>query len=347
MKQMVAAPVNTRQMLLAFAMYDPAEGINSFLNRVDFQGVTRRQIYFSVLGRAPENAKQVLDGPNYRPRGHMANALQSDEFQTRVREIVLTAFPEKRRIIFVHIPKCAGTDMRVALCRRYPYLHNDISLARATDKPRLFNALREFALGVGLADGIMVTGHAPLRWYVERRLPRFEDDLFSTVRHPRDIIYSHICYILTRLITSEGPPRHDIVEWLSKIGMTEIAPNPSPAYLLDLGSKLLRCRPITSPNIMCDLLGRGTAESAIEAIVTSNIEITDISRYSQWRKAKLGFDPPNKINPSQALFTPETASAADRAFIDDMISEDMKLYGKIQTTLAASDNLSLRGAMLA
>jgi hypothetical protein len=345
-KQSIPAPTDVRQTLLAFALYNASEELNSLLSQIDFTGVTRRQLYFSVLGRAPENVRQAVDGADYRPRAHFANALRSDEFQNRIREIALAAFPEKRRVIFVHVPKCAGTDMRVALRRRHAFLHHDFALARITDKPALFQALHDFALRVHLSDGIAITGHAPLRWYVERKIPRFDDDLFSTIRHPREIMYSYISYILTRLLKTRDAPAPDTTEWLAHMGMAAMPPDATPAYLADLGGRLLRCKPVATPNILCDVLGRGTAGSAIETIVTSNIELTDTSRYSAWRREKFGFDPPNRINPSDPLFTPGIASTADRALIDDMIGEDMVLYERILRQLDASESLSIRGSVL-
>jgi hypothetical protein len=347
LKQSIPAPTDVRQTLLAFALYNPSEELNSLLSQIDFGSVTRRQIYFSVLGRAPENVRQAVDGLDYRPRAHFANALRSDEFQNRIREIALAAFPEKRRVIFVHVPKCAGTDMRVALRRRYAFLHHDFALARITGKAALFQALHDFALSVHLSDGIAITGHAPLRWYIERKIPRFDDDLFSTIRHPREIMFSYISYILTRLLKTRDAPAPDTTDWLSHIGMTAIPPDPTPSYLADLGGRLLRCKPVTTPNLLCEILGRGTASSAIEAIVVSNIELTDTSRYSAWRRQKFGFDPPNRINPSEPLFTPETATEADRSLIDEMIEEDIVLYERIQQQLGRADSLSVRGSALA
>jgi hypothetical protein len=347
MERIVAAPSNVRQLVQAFAMYEPAKGLDSVLDRLSFEGITRRQVYNAVLARGPENIKSAVTGPNYNPRVHMAKSLASEEFQARIRELILNAFPEKRRLIFIHIAKCAGTDLLNTLQRQYPYLHHHLALKNITSAPELFDALREFATLVNLSDAIAISGHVPLRWYLERKLVRYEDDLFATVREPRELLYSFISFILTRLVVYQGTKRGDTTNWLSHIGMTEIERNPSPGYLVELGGRLLRAPAVTTPNMLCVNLGRGKLDTAIETIVTTDIELTDTSRYSAWRKQKFGFEPAKRINPSQALFTPQSATKADRQVIEDMVGEDTPLYEKIRKLLDAGSGLSIKGTALA
>ncbi len=347
MHQVVPAPLNTRQTLLAFALYEAESGLAGLLNRIELAGITRRQVYFSVLGRPPERAAVAIDGPAFKGRNALASALGGDEFQTRIREIVLAAFPEKRRLIFVHIPKCAGSDLLVTLRRQFPYLHHHLALPNITSKEELFAGLQRLSTGLSLADRIAVSGHVPLRWYLERNLVRFEDELFTTVRHPRDILYSYISFLLTRIAGDPGAKRHDVKTWLSHIGLTATKPDASAAYLAGLGAELLRARPVTNANMICTNLGTGTAASAIEAMVLTDIEVTDTARYSAWRTEKFGFTPKNRVNPSQPLFAPERVTAADRAFIDDAIGEDVVLYETIQARLAAAGTLSVRGRVFA
>ena len=341
MHQIMSAPVNARQTILAFALYNAEKGLPSVIDRIDFAGVTRRQIYFNTLGRAP-SAAVVADGPNFNARLATAQALQGDEFQLRLREIVLNAFPEKRRLIFVHVPKCAGTDLQTTLERHNPSLNQHLCQPEMTSRPMLFEHLQRFAVGIALSESIAVCGHQSLRWYLDRGLIRFEDDVFTSVRHPRDILYSYVSFILTRAVENIGRERRDVSLWLSEIGLKSIEPDPPSGYLAELGRQLLRVR---KPNIICNYLGTGTAISAFDAIRQSDIEITDVSRYSAWRRGKFGFEPAQRVNPSKPLFTPEIATKADRELVDEMIGEDMILYDAIQKKLAAQEGLSIRGRM--
>ncbi len=339
MHQIVSAPVNARQMLLAFAMYNAEKGLPSLTDRIDFTGVTRRQIYFNTFGRAPGPAV-AADGPDFNARAATTTALQGDEFQLRLREIVLNAFPEKRRVIFVHVPKCAGTDMQTTLERQYPSLNQHLCQPETTNRPTLFQHLHHFAVGILLADSIAVCGHQSLRWYLDRSLVRFEDDVFTFIRHPRDLLYSYVSFILTRAVENAGRERRDVAHWLSEIGLETLEPNPSAGYLAELGRQLLRIR---KPNIICHYLGTGTAASAFTAMRQSDIEITDVARYSEWRRRRFGFEPAQRVNPSKPLFTPEVATKADRELIDGMIAEDMIVYEALQEKLRGQDGLSVRG----
>ena len=279
-------------------------------------------------------------GPDFNARVATTTALHGDEFQSRLREIVLNAFPEKRRVIFVHVPKCAGTDMQTTLERYYPTLNQHLCQPELTSRARMFQHLHEFAVGIPLADSIAVCGHQSLRWYLDRSLIRFEDDVFTFIRHPRDLLYSYVSFILTRAVENAGRERRDVAHWLSEIGLESLEPNPSAAYLAELGRQLLRTR---KPNIICSYLGTGTAASAFTAMRQSDIEITDVARYSEWRRRKFGFEPAKRVNPSKPLFTPEIATKADRELIDEMIAEDMIVYEALLERLRAQDELSIRG----
>jgi len=347
MPQLIPAPVNTRQLLNLFAFYEADKGLPSILSRLDCAAMSKRQISACVLGRAPDNWQAAVDGENYVPRAALANRLNSVEFQTRIREIVLNAFPEKRRSIFVHIPKCAGSDLTVGLRRQVPVLHYNLATPEITPKADLFVALREIVLCAPFADTIAISGHVPLRWYQERNLVRFEDDLFTVVREPRSMVFSYISFILTRLKNFVGKKRNDTTNWLKGIGMTEIVPDPTPEYLVEIGSRLLRTPAVTSRNMICNNLGRGQAASAIENAVLTGIEITETQRYSAWKLRKFGLPSERRVNESQPLFTPELAPAADREFIDEMVAEDQVVYAKIMAALERHDTLSISGAALA
>ncbi len=347
MPQLIPAPVNSRQLLNLFAFYEAERGLPSILSRVDCAAMTKRQISACVLGRPPDSWQGAVDGDNFLPRAALAAKLNSVEFQTRIREIVLNAFPEKRRTIFVHIPKCAGSDLVTVLRRRMPMLHYSLATPEITPKPEFFAALKDIALCMPFSDSLAISGHVPLRWYQERGLVRYEDDLFTVVREPRSMIFSYISFILTRLKNFVGTRRNDTTNWLKAIGMTAIVPNPTPDYLIEIGSRLLRAPAVTSRNMICNNLGRGHAAGAIENAVLTGIEITETRRYSAWKQRKFGLPSEKRVNESLPLYTPELVPAADLEFIEDMVSEDQQVYAKIMAALERNDTLSVSGTALA
>ena len=153
--------------------------------------------------------------------------------------------------------------------------------------------------------------------------------------------------MLSTIVKFRGSFRHDTTGWLGAIGLKDIEPDPSPAYLRDLGKQMLRVRNVTPPNVLCDFLGAGTAASAIDQLSGSNIEITDTSRYSAWRAAKFGYDPSKRVNESQPMFTADQADESDRKIVEDLIAEDLILYEKLEKKLTANDGLSIRGNAIA
>ena len=346
MKQIIPLPESTRDVLLGFLLLNEAEGLQSIARHIDFSGATRRQILAITSGRLPGQARQTIELSQFNAKGAFVKALTSPEFQARVREIVLLAFPEKRRLINIHIAKCAGTDLEVALRRRYPFLHHTLSIPDATSTKDLFAAVRLAVLGLQFSQSIALSGHVQLNWYLKHGLIRFQDDVFTIIRHPRDRIYSQISYMLTTMVNFRGTHRFDTAGWLTAIGMTDIEPDPSPDYLVEIGRLLLRSQTIARVNGICEMLGSGTADSAIENLVVSNAEITDMDRYSAWRTAKFDFSPPDKINQSQPLFTQSLADAADREVVDGLIDQDIVLYETVQRHLALENTLSIRGRVL-
>jgi hypothetical protein len=346
MKQIIPLPESARELLLSFLLFNEAKGLRSIARQIDFSGATRRQILAITSGRLPGLAREVIETSHYNARGDLVKALSAPEFQTRIREFVLAAIPEKRRLINIHIAKCAGTDLEIALRRRHPFLHHTMSIPEATPTKELFLALHLFAIGLQFSDSIALSGHVQLGWYLKQGLIRVQDDVFTTIRHPRDRIYSQISYMLSIMVKFRGTHRFDTAGWMAAIGMAEMDPDPTPAYLVATGRRLLRSPVVARPNGICEILGNCTAESAIENLILANVEITDMERYSAWRKARFDFSPADKVNQSQPLFTEDMADAADRQVIEDLIEQDIVLYETVQKQLALNGALSIRGRAL-
>src|SRR5271156_1873791 len=122
MQQILPTPRTPRELIELFAVYDRQIGINSVLNAADFSVLDRATVLTTALGAVKQQRLEQEVREGYNPRGHLRTLLQSVEFRERARPLIFEAFPEKRRAIFIHIPKCAGTDMTDLLRRRYPAL---------------------------------------------------------------------------------------------------------------------------------------------------------------------------------------------------------------------------------
>ena len=130
----------------------------------------------------------------------MHRQLLSGEFQTDLIRLFLRAFPEKRRLIFVHVPKCAGTDLSANMMKRWPYLHQQMTQSHWLGREDLFKAISRLVLNLRFFDQLFITGHSSLRYYTSHELIRPFDRVFTILRDPIQIAVSQINYVITRIL---------------------------------------------------------------------------------------------------------------------------------------------------
>lgn len=115
------APATPRDTFRLFPFFDRSYGLSDLLARLDFTARQPRNVCYAVFGALPTPGDLNEFAANgYAPRDHLNQLLMSAAFQQEVLTLLLNAFPEKRRLLFVHIPKCAGSDLSHHLMTRYP-----------------------------------------------------------------------------------------------------------------------------------------------------------------------------------------------------------------------------------
>lgn len=342
----IPAPANPRDLLLLFALYEPAKGLPSILDQVNFTGVTPQQVHYSAFGRMPDAAQAAVGADGYAAREHLSRTLHSPEFQQRIIRTVLEAFPEKRRLLFVHIPKCAGTDLSFYLQERYPALHQTLSVEAWANHAAFFRSLRDLVLHVGFSEQILVHGHMRLRWYLGNHIPRFGDRLFTVIRDPARIVISQVNYVITRMLADREATMPDTRDWLAQLGMDRLGET-APRELAALARRILREPALVPRNYLCQHLGQGDAASALAAVASCDIEITDVGRYQAWLRESWGIKSSSRHNASRQVITKEQLAPDDLSHVQELVSEDQKLYDRIIGRLKASPGLSVRGYQLA
>ncbi len=75
---------------------------------------------------------------------------------------LLCAYEDKRRLIFIHIPKCAGTDLSNKLKTRFPWIDFNIMDPDWTTKDAMLRHLSRLATQIRLPNSIYLCGHAGL-----------------------------------------------------------------------------------------------------------------------------------------------------------------------------------------
>ena len=343
------APRSPRELLLALRAYDKSKGLDEFLSRFDFTGVTPHQVYYSVLGRLPESAQFAQERPGYEPLAHYRAEILGTEFQSKLVPYVVNAFPEKKRLFFVHVPKCAGSDLAAHL--RHQYGNAYFSLFDQTPAQLLplsrLSQLQALVTGLAAKDTVAVSGHLRLDLMFNERLTRFGDVIFSVVRDPLEISISMVNFVLTHLLSEHSRQNPGIVEWLEMLGLGSVDTQLTTEQTRQMALRLLRDPKIVLPNHLCHFLGRGDVASTIDLCAATHIELTTVSRYEVWLKQRWDVAQSLHANESRKYLHLTDLSEDDRAYLYDITREDRLLYEKIDRVLTRTGRASLFGAELA
>lgn len=334
--QRLPAPETPRQTFELLSLYDRHQGLYNLLRQMDFAGRSARQLAYAALGG-------LVPGPDKVPsiqqpeaaRDALNELLLSRDFQRNILRLFLDAFPEKRRLLFVHIPKCAGSDLSHHLVGRYPAIAEQLRVLHWTEQQLLFEALSDTVRRLHFSDTIFVRGHVNLADYLEQGLARRCDRLFTILRDPVDIAISQVNYILTRLKTdvAAGELQPDTREWQRLLELEEKPGELSAAFLCRLGERALRMREIVIPNPMCHWLGGGDAAAVLWRLTEHEVEVTNTRLYPTWRWQRWGIDADTRLNESIKFLTRDTLAPEVLAYLRDISVEDAKLYRAVDQHL--------------
>jgi len=181
---------------------------------------------------------------------------------------------------------------------------------------------------------------------LNQRLLRQGDEVFTIVRDPADMVVSQVNYVLTKLGDSAGqqtPVGPDIRRYLRVLGLERFEPDQSSSTLLELARRILHDPGLVPDNQLCRSLGLARAEAhtsaqaAYDNLIIANVEITDTQRYARWLQSKFGIVSKTRRNVSRAVLSRDTLTPADVDYIESIVTEDRKVYARIQAALARSD----------
>lgn len=344
------APRTPRELLTALASHEEHRGLDAFLDQFDFDGVTPHQVFYSVLARPPESAQAARMLPGYDARQHLQQALLSPEFQRNLIAYVLHAFPEKKRVFFIHVPKCAGTDLASHLMQRYVdgYLEQKLQGPAYTPPLQALGYLQRLLVQLPRRKDIVVMGHFPLDSFVSRQLIRFGDASFTVIRDPIGMALSVVNYALTLMELQPQDRPLVAMGFIKAINLrTDTQGLPTdPEDRKRFALQLLRDPKVLPKNFLCQFLGHGDAASAIDLCAAANIEITTVSRYEAWLQQRWGVENSAHANASRTYLRLADLSDDDLAYLHDITQEDQRFYALVDTQLAASGQHSLFGASL-
>lgn len=295
-----------------------------------FDGADPWQTYFAMHGKMPDTLASLRSASAH---------FQSPEFRARIIQNLCNAFPGKRRLLFIHIPKTAGSELSGRLMDRYPFISQAMLQPGWRTDEEICTALRRAAIGLPKSPNLLVCGHITLSHYQKMEIVRYDDSVFAVLREPQRLVLSTINYVIGRMMSKAPKLTPDIVGWRKQFGDTDDLPR--------LASRILRDTSATVPNLMCRYLGGTTAQAALEKIACFNVELTDMSRLDRWCSEKWGIEKDTRSNISKRYVTASDLTNEDLNFISEITKEDQKLYNFVTDRLDISDVASISGASLA
>jgi hypothetical protein len=319
---------NFRDLILEFGAYGSIVDLHSLSQQLEERLRHPAGVYATALSRVPESLEACEAPPAYCAFQHLRDVVLSDEFQLSIVPRLLHTFPEYRRHLFVHIPKCAGSDLRDVLSDRYFILDKTLGMPNQGSKWELFDTLHRFANAAknGTLE-FLLTGHFELREYISLNLIRPHDRVFAVVRDPVERVLSHVNYIVTVLKRDPMKSRPDSQYWCDSLGLETIdLPNCDG----ELAMRVLSHPKLKDEfhNVMCRWLGTctGTFTDAVYGIKAASVEIVQVEEYTSWLWSKWGVKT-KKLNSSEKLLAYSDLPTQLRTYVlNELVSEDLKLY---------------------
>jgi len=343
--RLLPPPSDPRQLFDWLGLYDEQGGLAQLLSRLEFTNENPERIHYGVFGTHPNSVDTALRWGTYYPRDHLRDLLLSEAFQAGLIPLFLRAFPEKRRLIFVHIPKCAGTDLTFHFRARHASLDRSLTDSEWTDKPAMFRRIARVVAHLRASDSVFVHGHINLADHVAAEVIRPTDRVFTVIRDPLAAAISQINYILTRFDEDIAARqlRPDTREWSRIMNLGDVPEQMSDDFVKRVTRAALRNRNLTVPNSLCLWLGGDGAQGVVERLAAYDVEVTDVDRYNGWLRAAWRIEATTRWNESKKFITLQGLTADDVAHLNDITREDQRLYRIVERGLTASGKQSLAG----
>jgi hypothetical protein len=338
---MLPAPASLRETILLFGHLRPALGVGNLFARVDWSGVSRRQLVHAFLDRPPATAAETLEPPGWDPAGAAMHLFTAPEFRADLARRLLQTFSDKQRLLFVHVPKAAGTDFTATMRNTLPYVGSEMNDPAHVPEDALAKRLRRLARALDRSDTIFMGGHIGLSWFLDQRLYRLQDRLVAILRHPRDICLSMANYVVHQFAEDAGLTRPDTRSWASVLGL-------GAGQIAALDPTRLALMVATHPglqpvNPICSLLGDGTAAGTFATLMRAPIEITTTAQYSAWLHASWGLQRETRVNASRQVIVWDDLSPWQQSRIEAGCQQDYPVYEVVLAGLERNGTLSITG----
>jgi len=342
---LVPAPRSGRDLFEALRLYEPGKGLGRLVERLDLVGVSPRQIFYCIYGRLPA-AQGSKPQAGYNPRAHFRFLVQGEDFQKRLMVRLLESYPEKRRQLFVHVPRCAGSDITSLMVERTAAFNFRLTDRNLFSADKMFAAIRTVIENIAYAESIFVHGQVPLKQYLQSGVVRVGDRTFSIVRNPIDMVVSKLNYMLTRFTDDPELKDLDTQDWLRLVNHDKVKLAIASGDYRDLAREILFTPELMEVNPICAHLGEGNVATALEFCTRADVEITHVDRYEEWLALRWGFAT-RRQNASRPLVTLEMLGVEALRHAQALTEEDRVFVGIVERTLKEGNTCFAMGTQLA
>ncbi len=339
------APSSLREAFELLALYDPAVGLDALLERVEFEDTALSYSYEYVLNRAPESVDALIAADGVHPRQRFKSALLSEEFQSKIIQLLLCAYPEKKRRVFLHIPECGGTNLTENLVHRYLPLARAIESEDWTPKPKMLEWIAGIVRVAAHHKEFFVYGHTFFGDYLRQTGTRIGDRIFTVIRDPLDLLLAQANHNAGLLRKDPAATRPDTRQIMSALGIVKIPDPLSDDEIREFARQALRNAQIAQPNRICVYLGEGKAEAALNNLIIHDVEITDLHRCADWLRERFEIDGGSGMSESPSILTREDG-LAELEYLQPRLAEDQIVFDCVRSALDSTEQSSVRGMQL-
>ena len=341
-------PVRPRDFFELFIAMGQNASFQGLARGIEQQNVEPRLVVFGILGRWPTSAElEALEQPYKRTR-HIQSLIASAEFRTPIIRRLFEAFPERQRLFYVRIPRCAGEHAMATLNMKHPILPTNLGADEFRPAsvlvPLLGNLLNRFGNSRTLvvaqpklspfidSPAGSTAGPDPLHLNALQSSPcRATDLIFAIVRPPEQLLLSLVNGTLTALRRPAHPEEAKQVT----TDRARYAPLPRPedhAGWQALGRRVLSDVALKNP--ICSALGDGTAANALAACSRILIQLVALDGYQTWARSAFECYPPDRMNVSDPVLTAAQLTATERANLAALTAEDQVFYDRFEAAVA-------------
>lgn len=335
--------------------------VKSLLQCVELRLAEPRILHFMFLNRWPTEAELAAVPTPYRPQEQLRALITCKEFRAGLFRRICDCYPERTRLLFIRIPRCAGEHFIATANDMHPIFPNDIAVHRPRDEnvfvPALGRLLGRFTLtrtlmAVSPTAGAFTQETRPeasnpayaesgLEWTINAPPRRAYDRLFTVIREPTGLMLSQVNAIVDALRQPSSSDTSDIAAWRKRMAID--LTRSDNAGLKAAARSILQSLPLANP--ICHALGNGTAADALRVARYQDIEIAEFGRYMDWVKYTWDVEPNPPMNQSEAHLKPADLTTDDRARLQALTSEDQTFYAAFQSAEAQIGDMrySVRG----